>query len=306
MKKQLLAILTTTALLAGCGSDTEHSVKDNGRVALQVSGGINVQTRASNAAWTAGDQIGIYMFAAGMTTIAEGAKNIPYETKAVDGKFTPTSANIYFPVDGSNVDFHAWYPYKNVTEEGWTADLSDQRSQAALDLMTADAASSAAEGGALYNKEQPNVKLNFKHRLTKLVLNITNGSGISAADLKGLKVEITRQWKTVLYDPDFDAIGFTEEPASITLLTNTDGTSAEVILFPDNLTGKPIATGRQLVFTLNATGEVFHWDIPGGKSFNAGDKNIYNITINRTAIDVAGTITDWNKGNEGGEAGEAE
>lgn len=304
-KTCLCATAMTAMLLTGCGSETEKNENIDGRIALQVSGGINVQTRASNAAWAAGDQIGIYMFAAGTTIIAGGAKNIPYETKTDDGTFTPTDVNIYLPVDGSNVDFHAWYPYKNVTED-WTADLTNQSSQAALDLMTADVASSTVEGGTLYNKEQPKVKLNFNHRLTKIVLNIVNGSGISATDLTGLKVEITNQWKTVLYEPEFDAVGFTEESASITLLTKADGTSAEVILFPDDLTNKPIATGRQLVFTLKTTGEVFRWDIPGGKSFNAGDKNIYNISINRTAIDVTGTITDWNKGNEAGEPGSAE
>ena len=302
------AFCTVMLLPAGCSNDNETNVPDsNGRVPLQVSGGINVQTRAHDALWDKDDQIGIYMYAAGTTTIAEGVNNIPYKlADAGNSKFAPSGTTIYFPTDGSNVDFHAWYPYSDVTAGAWTADLANQTSQAALDLMTADAKSDTQEGGTVYNKEHFTVALDFSHRLTKLQLNITPGTGIAATDLQNLKVELTQQWKTVSYDPEYEAIGFTEELTTIPLLTAADGTSAEAILFPDDLTKKPLNTGRQLVFTLKSTGEVFLWDIPAEKSFKAGDKNIYDITINRSSLDVTATISDWNKGNSEGEPGSAE
>lgn len=301
------AFCTVLLLPTGCSNDSETSVSDSdGRVPLQVSGGIHVQTRAHDAQWDKDDQIGIYMFAAGKTGIAEGAANIPYKKSDTGDGFTPVNTPIYFPIDGSNVDFHAWYPYKDVTADAWTADLTKQTSQAALDLMVADAKSSTQEGGTVYNKLQPTVRLNFEHRLTKLVLNITNGSGISTDNLKGLKVEITKQWKTAIYDPEFQAIGFVQELTPVTLLTKGNGTFAEAILFPDDLTGKSLTTGRELVFTLQDSGEKFYWPIPDDKSFNSGEKNIYNITINRNALDVTATITDWNKGNGAGESGSAE
>lgn len=292
-------------LPTGCtnGGAPEDGNSD-GRVALQVTGGIHVQTRAHDTKWDKNDPIGIYMFAAGSTTVLEGMENIPYKTEAGDGMFAPSGTAIYFPIDGSNVDFRAWYPYQDVAEK-WTADLTDQSSQAALDLMTAHAKSNTEPGGTAYNKNQPKVKLNFSHRLTKLVLNITGGNGVGTDELAGLKVEITRQWKTALYDPDIDGIGFEEASADITLLTAADGKFAEAILFPDDLTHKSLTTERQLVFTLT-TGEVFHWDIPNTKSFNAGEKNIYTISINRTGLEVTSEITDWTAGNGNGETGSAQ
>lgn len=293
-------------LPAGCTNDSApEDGNSDGRVALQVTGGIHVQTRAHDTKWDKNDQIGIYMFAAGSTTVLEGVENIPYKTGAGDGMFAPSGTAIYFPIDGSNVDFRAWYPYQDVAEE-WTADLTDQSSQAALDLMTADAKSNTEPGGTTYSKNQPSVRLNFSHRLTKLVLNITGGKGVSDAELAGLTVKITRQWKTALYDPDIDGIGFEEASADITLLTKADGKFAEAILFPDDLTHKALTVGRQLVFTLT-TGEVFHWNIPDAKSFNAGEKNIYTISINRTGLEVTSEITDWTAGNgAGGETGSAQ
>lgn len=300
------AFCTVLLLPTGCSNDSETSVSDSdGRVPLQVSGGIHVQTRAHDTKWDKNDQIGIYMFAAGSTTAAADATNVPYKTDQGNGKFTPSGTPIYFPIEGNNVDFRAWYPYQDVAEK-WTGDLTKQTSQAALDLMTADAKSDTQTGGTVYNKNQPAVSLNFRHRLTKLVLNITPGSGISADDLKGLTVEITNQWKTATYDPDSDAVGFEEASASITLLTNTGGTSAEAILFPDDRTGKDLPTGRQLVFTLQGSSEKFYWDIPAGKSFNAGEKNIYTISINRSGLEVTSEITDWNTGNGSGESGSAQ
>lgn len=295
------AFCTAMLLPAGCAGDSETSVPDDeGRVALQVTGCIDAQTRAHDAQWDEGDLIGIYMYKAGTPTIAEGAANIPYRKANAGNGFAPTpdGTTIYFPVDGSNVDFHAWYPYKDVGSDAWTADLTNQSSQAALDLMTADTRNSTqidtqVEGTA-YNKNNPAVALNFNHRLTKLHLNITPGSGISTGDLIGLKVELTQQWKAIIYDPESDVLGFAGELATIPLLTAADGKSAEAILFPDNRTEKPLTTGRQLVFTLKSTGEEFRWNIPAGKSFNAGDKNIYDIIINRTSIDVTATISDWN------------
>lgn len=300
------ALCTVMLLPAGCSNDNEKSMPDNdGRVALQLTSGIHVQTRAHDTEWDENDQIGIYMFAAGSTTALEGMENIPYKTEHGTAAFAPSGTAIYFPIDGSIVDFRAWYPYQDVAEK-WTADLANQTSQAALDLMTAHEKSNTEPGETVYNKNQPIVKLNFSHRLTKLELNITGGSGISADELKGLKVEITKQWKTATYNPDTDGLSFEEASADITLLTTADGKFAEAILFPDDLTKKDLTTGRQLVFTLKDTGETFYWNIPDTKSFNAGEKNIYTISINRTGLDVTSEITDWTPGNGKGEEGSAQ
>lgn len=301
--------LCAAALIAtGCADiNVPEGGNGAGRVPLRVTGGINVQSRAHSTEWNEGDQIGIYTFHTGTTDIAEGVENILYRTEAGDGNFTPANTAAYYPVDGESIDLHAWYPYTDVTENEWTADLTDQTSQSAIDLMTADAPSRTGGGEEiLHNKDNPTVSLKFNHRLTKLALTIKHGNGINATDLQGLRVEVTNQWKTVLYAPRFDTLGFTEELASIPLLTTSDGTSAEAILFPDDLTGKEPTPGRRFAFTLGTTGEVFYWDIPGKKSFNAGEKNLYTITINRIGLDVTSQITDWTAGNGDGEEGSAE
>lgn len=308
MKKQVLLIFAVAALLAGCSNDTDTDTGNDARVSLQVSGGINIRTRAQDKDWDKGDAIGIYMVNAGSTDIAEESENRRYITAEGDGKFSPAPGKtIYFPIDGSTTDFLAYYPFEAALTNGtFPVDVSSQTDQTAIDLMTAKTVSTAEKP---LDKDHYKVSLAFTHRLTKLSLTIAAGNGIAAKDLAGLKVEITNQRAKGTYSPLSETFSVTSEPVqTIALNTTASGTSAVAILLPT--TGpegiNPIVAGRQFVFTLAGTGEVFRWDIPDSKSFKQGDKNIYDITINRTSLDVTATIIDWNEGNEGGEPGSAE
>ena len=299
--------------LAGCGNDNEGTTPDgDGRVALQVTSGINVQTRACNDTWESGDAIGIYMLEAGTTTLSESADNRKYVTADGDGKFSAGAAGqtIYFPVDGSTVDFRAYYPYKETIANGiYQVDVTTQTSQKDIDLMSAKVESTPE---APLDKNHPAVAFTFRHLLTKLELNIAAGNGISAADLQGLKVEITNQPVLATYDVvkggDVSIITTPDTPdkaVDIELLTNAGGTAAEGIVLPNAST-----EGMYLRFTLNGIDTPFTWEIHSAaqsQQYEAGKKYVYAITVTRTAINVTSTITDWAQGNgEGGETGSAE
>ena len=296
--RQNIFMAAALLLLAACGNDNEGTAPDSdGRVALQVTGGI--QTRAHDNLWENGDAIGIYMLKTGTATVSEGADNREYTT--ADNAFTATDGQtIYFPIDNSKVDFIAYYPYRQTLTGGaFALDVSTQANLPAIDLMTAAVASTEAEP---LDKEHYRVQFKFYHRLTKLELNIGTGRGITAEDLKGLKVEVTGQRTSGSYDPQFEALGVDSEPVrTVELNTSADGTLAQAILLPTTAADgiNPIPAGREFVFTLKATGEVFRWAVPDDKGFGRGDKNIYYITINRTGVEVSATIEDWNKADNG-------
>ena len=303
------AICAALLLVSGCGDENNgaETPGSDGRVALQASGGI--QTRATDAAWQTGDAIGIYMLEAGTTTLSESADNRKYATADGDGKFSAGAAGqtIYFPVDGSTVDFRAYHPYRGTLSDGvFALDVSSQTDLPAIDLMSAKVESTPE---APLDKNHPAVAFTFRHLLTKLELNISAGNGISADDLQGLKVEITKQRTAGSYAPHNELLGVASEPVkTITMNTAADGTLAQAILLPTTPADgiNPVIAGRELVFTLKATGEVFRYPLPDDKGFLAGDKNIYNITINRTSLTVTATIENWNPGNGSGEQGSAE
>ncbi|MEG2791842.1 MAG: fimbrillin family protein, partial [Odoribacter sp.] len=93
---------------------------------------------------------------------------------------------IYFPKDGSEVDFLAYSPYRKnfKATEKLPLTLAVQTSQSELDFMTAE----HLEGTT---KETPNVKLRFYHRLTKLIFNLKTETGDDAVRLIGSKITVT-------------------------------------------------------------------------------------------------------------------
>ena len=299
--KQSILMVAALLLLAGCSNDNEGAAtpEGDGRVALEVSSGI--ESRAYDNKWESDDAIGIYMLKTGTATISEGAENRRYFTADGGSAFTATTEQtIYFPLDGSKVDFIAYYPYqKNLTNGAFTLDISTQTDLSAIDLMTAGTKTTEAEP---LDKNHYKVHFKFAHRLTKLELNIGTGRGITTEDLKGLKVEVTKQRTSGSYDPQFETFGVDSEPVqTVELNTNAGGTLAQAILLPTTAADgiNPIVTRREFLFTLKSTGEVFRWSVPDDKSFERGDKNIYNITINRSGVEVTATIEKWDEVDNG-------
>lgn len=289
-------------LTAGCTNDNEETdTPAGGRVALQVSSGIDVQTRAHDAVWEADDAIGIYMLD-GTTTEAANCKYTTTSTDT-DGSFTAAEGQtIYFPTDGSQRDFTAYYPYRTpLTGNLYAVDVATQAVQKDIDLMGAAKVTGKT-------KNDPKVAFEFQHKLVKLCLTIKpDGTSLTAEDMKELTVSITKQKTKATYDVleggDVTVDVDNNDPVTVQLLTATDGTSSEGIVLPAATT-----ENMQLTFRLK-NGPLFKWDINSAeksKQFVAGSKYMYTITVGKTGIEVTSSVKDWNKGNGEGETGSAE
>ena len=313
----LLGLLAFPVLFAGCSQDTDlPSTGNDDRVALRVSSDITVDnqvrkagTRAVDGSWENTDAIGIF---AVPVTGAEEYANRQYTIAAATlGTFTPATADqtIYLPVDGSGRDFVAYYPYDGaMSGSTYAINLTDQTRQNAIDFMVSERENGANSTVKGITKAAPNVKFRFHHKLAKLRLNIATGDGFSGnnSELAGLKVEITGQPTSGTFDVlTADAVTTTNNSQAITLLTTTEGTKAEGIVFPS-----ANFTGMEFVFTVQGHGEPYKWSLNKSNNatkFEAGKEYIYNITINKTGINVTSTIEPWQPGNgEGGETGSAE
>ena len=264
----------------------------DGRVALQVSSGIDVQTRAHDGSWDKGDAIGIYM----LDDDTPESSNCKYTTTAEgqQGSFTAAEGQtIYFPTNGDTRDFIAYYPWREYLTESSTynVDVTDQSTQEAIDLMGADKVTDKS-------KDDPAVAFTFTHKLVKLYMNIKpDGSSLDLSDLEGLKVTITNQRTKATYDVlagggvTVETSGDTKE---ITLKTASDGTSAEGIVLPAEDTN-----GMLLTFKLKDQ-TTFTWAVKNAEKsqkFIAGNKYLYTITVGKTALEVTSTVTDWTPGN---------
>ena len=298
-----MMLCAAVSLLAGCtGEGDETMPEKDGRVALKVSSGIEVQTRAHDEQWDAGDAIGIYMLDG--ETAEDTNRKYTTESTGTSGSFNAADGQtIYFPVDGSQRDFIAYYPYRTeLTGNLYAVDVSNQAVQKDIDLMGAEKVTGKT-------KNDPAVAFEFQHKLVKLYLTIKpDDVSLFADDMEGLEIDITNQKTKATYDVVAgDAISVNTEdntPTSVRLLTDADGTSSEGIVLSNATT-----EGMQFVFRLK-NGPVFTWDIRKAvlsQSFKAGSKYVYTISIGLTGIEVTSSIEDWTPGNgDGGETGSAE
>lgn len=252
----------------------------------------STETRAAGSVWDRNDAIGIYMIKSGqgLTATATLAQNKHYITEngTSTGVFSPANANatIHYPIDGSKVDFIAYYPYNTnlTTDYKYPIDVSVQTSQPAIDFLYSNSALNL-------DKSIPNISLGFKHKLTKIVFAISSGD---ISDLSGLSITI----KGTKTKADFNLAGGENalsvdenSVADISANTSTTGVSGEAIILPETGVGQ-----RTFVFSL-PSGESHTWQIPDTYIFEKGMKYTYNVQLQKSGaikIDPNNTtIEDW-------------
>jgi hypothetical protein len=270
--KKIAVMMTalTLAALMGCDTGTNGGTEPSERVAVSFSTEINpARARAVGTTWDRGDAIGAFMLESGGTGIADNASNRQYVSASGNGSFTPASEGdtIYYPADQRRVDFIAYYPYASGLQGfAYPVDVSDQTNQAKIDLMTAERVSGGGPSAG-------SVALRFRHRLSRVELEIKAGTSLTDAALAGLKASITGQRTTGSFDINANTLTPSGAGgASISLRMMGNGKSGEGILLPSEA-----QEGRQLVFTLG--GKEFRYTIPAGNEFKAGIRNKYTITL---------------------------
>ena len=293
MKKmtKLFALALLAGAMVSCSTEDTAPSTQNDKVAVQFTGGISVNTRAAGVAWADGDRIGIFMTEAGKTlsadVIKEGVDNVCYQSNGSIA-FSPVSGGktVFFPIDG-DVDFYSYYPQTTVNDYKVALNMADQKSQEAIDFMYAKTTGC--------NKAKPQVDLKFNHMLSKLVLNVQPGNGLTQDDLNKLTVTIKDQNTTATFNLADGVISGEGNPADIEMKAVQVGKRYEAILLPT------ASTTREIVFDLKNGHEApFIWkmdsDLKGG--------NLYNYTtvkLTRTGMALTGTIEAWKEVNNNNE-----
>ena len=287
MKKNTCFVMLAALMLAGCSNEIDEQVMDSKRVPLQINGDINMlMTRAADDHWDANDAIGVYMVSAD-NSIVGGVSNYRYVVIDKDnGNFSPDGENntAYFPEDGT-VNVVAYYPHGDVDNGKLSLNLSDQSEQPRIDLMSA-----RAEGAS---KNNPTIKLGFKHRLTKLFFKIEGD-----VNTDGINATISNQYTKIQYDILNDKLLIAEGSEKENIVMKYEGTNrfVEAIVLPNGENNR--AEDRQLTFQLN--GKIFKATIGGDTEFKAGKKYIYKVKFDQTpsgdvAVGITGVgITNWN------------
>lgn len=313
--KEIRLMAATAAallLLAGCDKESNNTV-ENGPVAARIhtvidpmtsgpgsSGGSGTDgtptTRAAGTAWTANDAIGI------TATHTDGTKlldNAHYLTPGGNGKFEAEDGSVLYFTDNAEVGFTAYYPWTapDKLENGIIHDVftgatnQTPEKQPEIDFLFATATGSATN---------PDVKLQFRHCMSRVVLRFLPGEGITTLD--DIKYEVHGM---TLYGTFNTLTGEakSEGPFSNILILTVPGNgaaelSSPLILFP--MLGDD---RRALRLTMRGTTYTATFQLPQNPQNNsvrellAGHSYTYNVKINNTTMTISqATISDWGDG----------
>ena len=314
MKAKTIFMATlAVAVLTACNND-ENNVIDTGSSQATFTAAINgqVNTRAFDQTWEAGDAIGI-SGTSGSTVYT----NVQYVTTGGNGNFTAgiQGNEIYYQND-ADVTFTAYYPWTNLAADATTitADTRAQASQKTFDFLWARQTGS---------KASPNVQFIFTHKMTKLVLTIRKGDGVSFQEvqdavlsLRGFKYNgtfnVTDGTATATGDnltADWTFAGNTTETDYNAPLSKDDAAetvSYTLILFPQVFSNSlpitaTITGGQSFSATLDFTdANVDAGDTGAQNEWVAGRQYNLSVTLHKTDITVDGcTIQGWDEADGG-------
>lgn len=282
MKTNHLILLLMLSFLFSCeGERIDFSIINRSiRVNARIDG---VKTRATSNDWSQGDAIGIYMVTAGSGLAPESvlAKNAKYVTEG-DGTFNPPAVahDVKFPMDGSTVDFVAYYPYGTVTSAfEYSVDVTDQTDQNAIDLLYSDNA-------AGLNKNSSFVDLSFSHQLSKLVVHLKTIDETALVNTAVTVKGVNTRGVFSLTDKSQTA----STKGDIAMKMSDGGAFAEAIVLPAeslaDATLEIINGEYGYLYDLNSSSTI--------TSFDPGYKYTYTIELDtRSPLSVKAVIADW-------------
>lgn len=281
MKKYLLLAAATIAL-AACHNDDNYIDEP---VAAQITATIGQSSlsRASETSWGTDDAIGV--------TMDDKYVNLKYTTKNGDGNFTGTT--MYFKNKREPVTLTAYYPF--VGPEG-TAPGIIKVNTGADDNQASDKQPYIDFLYAVKENvtgENPEVKFDFSHKMSKLTLKFKNGTGaegirITSYTVSGLVMDGTFDTVSGVCAANEDGAA---EDLSISLSGDTDGVLLpSLILFPQSTDGKTvrlkISDNEGQDYACNLSFE--------NNRIESGNNYQFTITVNKTGLIVnTPTITDW-------------
>lgn len=284
MKTNFLFATAIIALTA-CNSDPDNVVDEPIAAQITASIGKNVETRAKDVSWTAGDSIGISM--------DEIYVNLKYTCPEADGKFNGTT--MYFKNKRVPVTITAYYPYSG--NEGTVPAIMEAYTDAAHQTASEQPKFDYlfAQVPNFLGEVSPKVNLNFSHKMCKVTFIFKNGNtGTDVTKIKSYTISGLILRGT--FDPTTGtcsaSTGVSSENLSIDL---PDGAVVEnnelhpFILFPQTIRDKVTmritdSDDQYYVCDLNFKDNLLV----------SGNNYIFTVNVSKTGLSLeSSSITDW-------------
>jgi uncharacterized protein (TIGR02145 family) len=288
-------------LFASCVNqiDTEIESIEN-KVPITFSAKITpASTRVVDNAFEVGDKVGLYAAIAGSSLDEERYIDNLLLSYGKSKKMTPVR-DVYYPLEGENLDFYAYYPYRSDAlqngEMSMPISVAENQTKD-LDFSLSDFL--VVNGLTIENGEE-SVELEFKHKLSKLDIKIVFEDEESAADAFASNPTIlaTDFYTEANYNFSTDAILSPSAPNDLVphgewILDGTTLYGKELLIVPQSV--------KEQRFVLDMAGKIYTCSLDE-ETLIEGKQ--YNWKINAETLvegalnEIKASISDWGIGEE--------
>jgi hypothetical protein len=252
--------------------------------ALTVVGSVESSSRATDAAWEAGDAIGI--------TSSNIATNAKFVTTNGDGVFSASAANLYIP-DTKSHTFYAYYPYtsdiSNSCKTITVCDSANVTAQKRNDIMVASTSLTSSS---------KTLQLQFRHAMARLIINVKTSTddGFEADDvfstsncgaLSSIYTEASLNIAT-------GTIATTGDKSKFYMTAPTDDTENHVRQYVVFIPAQAGCKFELIYYRGSSKEQVYSVQL-NNSSWEAGKSYTYNVTAKREGLDLSSssTINNW-------------
>ena len=240
-------------------------------------------------AFEAGDQIGLFVVnhqADGSAATLQTTGNYIDNTKfTYDGTWKAASQT-YWKDNSTHADFYIYYPYSgsigNIEAMPWTvnADQSTTENYKASELLIGKTMDVTPTENA--------VKIDAKHVLSQMIINLVAGNGFTEASLAAAKisVKINRLKTQATANLSTGAVTAKGDDTDIIPLKE-EGNNYKALIIPQ-------AVGEGNLITVNVDGRDFN--LPKSSKFSAfeaGRTHKFTVTLSKTSNGVNVNISKW-------------
>lgn len=295
MKKLRMLLLATLALCAcssggdGAGDSPGVPNPPTGDKRQPINIGMTVNdrenTRVTDLAFEAGDQIGLFVVnrnadgtAQALKTTGNHVDNMRFTYNAT---WTP-DAPIYWADDKTNADFYIYYPYKATVTDVTAMPFSvnaDQGTEAAYkagDVIIGSRTNVAPTEAA--------VMINARHAMSQMLITLVPGNGFTEESLAAAEVSVrvngVKTNATIdLATATVTAVG---DISAVTPLKTGDAYKALIV-------PQTVAEGNLLTVTVDGK----EYNLVSGIAFESGKRYNCTVKLSKTSEGVNVTIGDW-------------
>lgn len=288
---QMLAVSALGVLMIGCSKESSNEQISSTNYELKLRGDIKAPisaTRVNANGFEANDKVGVYVTSTGSLAAQGNTLDNAAYTYSNGNLNAPAGSEVYWDSKDTRLSVYAYYPYAaSIADNSAYAFAVEANQSEEENFYNSDFIAAKAENIA---PQENAVSLTFTHSLSKVLVSLVAGEGISAEELVAAEKTFTISGLATNGTINIATGAATADStkAAITPLEN-NGSNYAAVVYPQE---------GAISFNLTLGGEVFSYTT--NIDFEAGYQYQFNLTINTwespemTLKDT--TISPWKDG----------